>query len=81
MTKYVAPTPDVTYAAPAPFTDFVALAPVIEYIAPARVYQELIVAGETTQNIVAPVQYAAPTIRETERTIPSTYTINFKISF
>ena len=57
VTKYVAPTPDVTRAAPAPFTDFVAPAPVFEYIAPARVHQELIVA----QNIVAPVQYAAPT--------------------
>ena len=69
VTKYVAPTLDVTYAASAPFTDlcryFVAPAPVIEYIAPARVYQELIVAGETTQNIVAPVQYAAPTMTKT----------------
>ena len=98
VTKYLAPTLDVTYAALAPLTDYVAPALVIRYIAPARaalcscdfseastpmvvgsllrlegivapvfsqVHQEQIVAGESTQNIITPVQYAAPTMTGT----------------
>ena len=80
LTDYVAPAPVIGYIAPASAApcsrDFSEATPMVVgsplrlegNAAPffSQVCQEQIVAGETTQNIVTPVQYAAPTMTVTD---------------